>query len=248
MPHPSIRPWAGALAALGLLLASQRALALTATAQQPLPGMQREAAPLQGIVVHESTGQPIESATVTVLGTDIETQTGRYGDFAFPDLHFGLMSVRVTAPGHPSVTQAVDVTDDGIVFLQFRLPSVSAVLSELLVGVSRDEPMASLLTAADLLAIEVPSARVRSGNVGKTDYAIRLRESATSFTQSVEPLVYVDGVMISGLGQAFEALSQISASDVEDIKVLRGPAAAFLYPMAANGVVLVKTRSGRHGR
>ena len=245
MPHPLIRPWAGTLAALGLLLASQHALALTAAAQQPLPGTQRETAPLQGIVVHESTGQPFESATVSVLGTDIKTQTGRYGDFAFPDVHFGLMSVRVTARGHPSLVQEVDVTADGIVFLQFLLPSISAVLSELLVGVSRDEPMASPLTAADLLSIKVPSARVRSGNVGKTDYAIRLRESGTSFTQSVEPLVFVDGVMISGLGGAFEALSQISASDVEDIKVLRGPTAAFLYPMAANGVVLVKTRWGR---
>ena len=39
-----------------------------------------------------------------------------------------------------------------------------------------------------------------------------------------------------------EALSQIPASQVLDIRVLRGPVAAFLYPLAANGVVLVTTR------
>ena len=45
-----------------------------------------------------------------------------------------------------------------------------------------------------------------------------------------------------------EALRQIPASDVEDIKVLKGPAAAFLYPLAANGVVAVTTRSAGRPR
>ena len=40
----------------------------------------------------------------------------------------------------------------------------------------------------------------------------------------------------------FDVLSQIPASDVEDIEVLRGPTAAFLYPFAANGVVEVRTK------
>ncbi len=40
-----------------------------------------------------------------------------------------------------------------------------------------------------------------------------------------------------------EALSQIPASNVEKIEVLRGPAAAVRYPLAANGVVLVTTQS-----
>ena len=246
MPHPSIRPWAGALVALGLLLASQHALALTAAAQQPLPGAGTPPI-LQGVVVHESTGQPIESATVSLVGTDIETQTGTYGGFAFPDVQPGLVLVHVTAPGHPSLVQEVEVKRDGIVFVRFDLPSIAAVLSELVVGVPRDEPKGGPLNAAHLLAIKVPDARVLSGVVGQTDYLFRLRAPVTSFTQSLVPLVVIDGVMISP-GHAFEALSQIPASHVEDIEVLRGPTAAFRYPLAANGVVLVTTRSGRHDR
>ena len=129
MSHPSIRPWAGALASLGLLLVSQHALPLGAAAQQPVPGARTEAL-LQGVVVRESTGQAVESATVSLVGTGVETQTGRYGDFAFYDVQLGIMSVRVTAPGHPSGTQQVEISDDRIVFVQFRLPSVSAELSE----------------------------------------------------------------------------------------------------------------------
>ena len=248
MSHASIRPRTGTLAALGLLLVLQYTLPLGTAAQQPEPGAPTDAR-LQGIVVFESTGQAIESATVSLVGTDNETQTGRYGGFMFPDVELGMFSVRVTAPGHPTMVQEVEIKGDGIVFLQFRLPSIAAVLSELLVGVEREEPMAGPVTAADLLVIEVPSARVVTGNVGRTSYRLQLRASATSITGDTQPLVFVDDVLISGLGRALEALSQIPASDVEKIEVLRGPAAAIRYPLAANGVVLVTTtRSGASRR
>ena len=87
-----------------------------------------------------------------------------------------------------------------------------------------------------------------SGQIGRTTYSIQLRTTAASLTQSGEPLILIDGVMISRLGQAMEALSQISASDVESIEVLMGPSATVRYPMAANGVVLVRTRAGRPPR
>ena len=254
MSYPSIRPWAGALAALVVLFVTQQALPLAAATQQPLPGAGTQPV-LQGVVVDESNGQPIESATVSLVGTDIETQTGRYGGFAFPDVRPGLVSVHVTAPGHPSVVQEVEVKRDGIVFVRFDLPSIAAVLAELL---GDDEPMAGVLTAADLVAIEVPSARlIPRGIIGNTNDAIRFRAPVTSSTQSLgggdraeagfeaEPLVFIDGVRI-GLGWAFEALSQIPASYVEDIEVLRGLAATLRYPMAEDGVVVVvvKTRLG----
>ena len=156
-----------------------------------------------------------------------------------------MTSLRVTAPGYISVVQEVEVKGDAIVFVQFRLPSVSAVLSELLVGVQGDEPTGTALTAADLLAMEVPSARVTSGAIGRTDYAFRLRAAASSLTLRGEPIILLDGVMISQAGEtALDALSQIPASEVLEIEVLRGAAASARYPLAANGVVLVKTRGG----
>jgi hypothetical protein len=242
MSHLSIRPWAGALPALAVFLVTQHALPLSVAAQQPPP--EAETQPLlQGVVVHETTGQPVESATVSLIGTDVETQTGRFGDFAFPDVQLGAMAVRVTAPGHPSVTQDVNITGDGIVFLQFRLPSVAAVLSELLVGVPRERSIiAEPETAADLLGNKVPGFMLtNNGIVGRDDDILNLR-GARSFGLDMQPHVFIDGVMVSGGETAFEALRQIPASDVLGIEVLRGPAAAFRYPLAANGVVLVTTR------
>ena len=156
------------------------------------------------------------------------------------------MSIRATAPGHPSVTQEVEVKRDRIVFLQFRLPSVAAVLAELVVVVSGDRSRISdPRTAEDLLMLQIPSARGwRSGNIGKNDFVINLRGTG-SLTQSAEPLVLIDGALVSKGESTLDALAQIPASDVLNIQVLRGPAAAFLYLLAANGVILVTTRSGR---
>ena len=248
MSHTSIRPCAGALAILGLLLVTQQTLPLAAAAQQPLPGARTEVL-LGGVVVDESTGQPVAAATVLLVGTDIEAETGTYGGFAFTDAPLGTVSVRVTAPGHPSVVQEVDVRSDRIVFLQVIVPSFAALLSELLVSVRGNESVArrvaeaAQFTAADLLALKVPSTRSITGDIGKNDKQIRLRGYGYgSFSQDLQPLVIIDGVRVSGTETAFDVLDQISASDVEQIEVLRGPTAAFLYPFAANGVVEVTTK------
>jgi hypothetical protein len=242
----------GALAALGLFVVGQHALPLTAAAQQPGA---RNLAPLQGVVVDELTFQPVQEATVSLVDEDLQTQTGRFGGFVFPDTPLGLMWIRVTAPGHPSVMQRVEVKQDRIVFVRFMLPSVTAVLTELLVNVPGNQSTAELasqvgrLTAADMLAFKVPSTRVTDGDPGNASYAVRLRASGTSFQLNTEALIVIDGVMISGhQGRAMEALRQIPASEVADLKVLRGPAAAFLYPFAANGVVVVTTRGRSGGR
>lgn len=242
MSHPSIRPRAGALPALVVFLVTQHASTLAAAGQQPLPGAETQPI-LQGVVVHELTGQPIESATVSLVGRNVETQTGRYGDFAFRDVRPGLVSVRVTSPEHPSVVEEVEVKGDAIVFIRFVLPSVSAVLDELLVGVPRNRlGIEAPQTAADLVANKVPRfLRTNSGIVGRNDGVVNLR-GATSFSAGVQPHVYIDGVMVSEGKTALEVLSQIPASQVLDVQVLRGPVAAFLYPLAANGVVLVTTR------
>ncbi len=242
MSHAAIRPWPRVLSVLSVLLVSQHAQPEGLASQQTLLGTQTDD-PLQGIVVYQSTGLPVESATVSVVGTDMQALTGPYGAFSFPDAPIGSVTVRVTASGHPALWEEVEVENGSIVFVQFILPSISAVLSELIVGVSGVERESSSLTAADLLAIEVPAARVSSSHVGRTDFDIQLRGPSTSFTAN-EPMVMIDGVMISRLGRALEALSQIPASNVESIQVLRGPAAMVRYPMAANGVVLVVTRAG----
>jgi len=203
-----------------------------------------EQAKLQGVVVHESTFEPIEGAVVSVVGTDFETRTGSLGQFAIPDVPTGTAWVRVVVEGLPSVREQVEIKEDGIVFLQFRLADdVTALLDEILVDVRRpdDRPGSDSQSALDLLANKIPGvARHASGDIGDYDSALRLR-GFTSLTQDGEPLIVIDNVAARN-GTASEVLSRIPASDVASIQVLKGPTAAFRYPFAANGVIQITTR------
>jgi hypothetical protein len=199
---------------------------------------------LEGVVVDALTGQPVESATVTLLGAGSGLTTAREGTFAF-DVTQGPVILHVTAPGRSSVLVDLEVGDapDPI---RIALSSFAVTLSELLVQTRAEprRPRDDARTAADLLAEEVPRARVNAAQVGDIDFSLNLR-LATSFTGPTAPTVVVDGVVLSRGAEAFEVLARIPAVDVEDVEVLRGPSAAFLYPYAANGVIVVKTRRGQ---
>ena len=236
----SYRAWLALLVAGGLSMG----MASRAVAQVPADASR---APLQGVVVDEATYQPVDSATVTLRGTDLSMSTGRWGSFTFPDAPMGRFSLHVSAPGHPSVVQEVEVREGRVVFVQIVLPSVAAVLSELVVPVAPRGTSVVARSAADLLALEVPRTRVSSGVVGSSDYQITLRATG-SFQGSLAPIILVDGVVMSQDEGAFDALERIPASDVEHIEILKGPAAAFLYPYAANGVINVVTKRGRQNR
>ena len=240
----SVRAPLVAAVALGLCFAAPSG----ATAQVRPDPLALSQAPLQGVVVDEATHQPVDSAVVKILGTDVTMSTSRWGSFAFPDVPPGQLALQVSAPGHPSIVQDVEIREGRVVFVQIVLPSVAAVLHELLVsGTPRAGTSEVARTAADLLAVQVPRARVNKGVVGKSDYQVRLRPGST-FQGIAAPMVLVDGVVISNDDGAYDALERIPASDVEEIQVLRGPAAAFLYPYAANGVINVVTKRGTSDR
>jgi len=79
-----------------------------------------------------------------------------------------------------------------------------------------------------------------SNQPGNDDPEIRIRGMGT-LNAGQEPLVIVDGVESS--------LTQIPASDIESVSVLKDAASAAIYGVrAANGVVLVTTKRGKGGK
>ena len=199
----------------------------------------QQEARLQGIVVDEATRQPVGSATVTLVGEDLAVEVGWRGTFAFPDAPMGLVSVRVDASGRPSLTQEVEVLPETVVYLEFVVPEISAFLSEFLVQ-GRREFEGRIESAADLVARQVPGGLGGDYDLGFGNPPVKLRGSNTLDSAS-EPLIFLDGIKLEGMGRALETLSQIPASDVANVRVLRGPTAAFLYPFASHGVILVET-------
>jgi len=87
-------------------------------------------------------------------------------------------------------------------------------------------------------------------------YNIRVR-GVTSINASNEPLFVVDGVpIISGNfaqegtgGQGTNALADINPADIESMEVLKDASTTAIYgSRAANGVVLITTKSGKAGK
>jgi hypothetical protein len=198
---------------------------------------------LQGVVLDETSLRPVPGAVVGLLGTDLETVTDENGLFTFENPPAGLVSVRVVTPERVSVVQNFELDPGtGVAYVQFALPPIEVMVAQLL------HPAPQLpetnLTAADLVAREVPALGATTGSLGFDARGVHLR-GVNSLQLSSEPMLFLNGVRITGV-TLIDALSQIPAEDVEDIEILRGPAAAFLYPYAANGVIHVKTRQGEN--
>ncbi|MFO7883164.1 MAG: SusC/RagA family TonB-linked outer membrane protein, partial [Kosmotogaceae bacterium] len=97
-----------------------------------------------------------------------------------------------------------------------------------------------------------------SGNMGGSSNM--LIRGATSLTGSSQPLIIVDGVPIDnsnfntaatqtgGGGYDYgNMLNDINPDEIENISVLKGSAAALYGSRAANGVLLIETKSGKMG-
>jgi TonB-dependent starch-binding outer membrane protein SusC len=79
--------------------------------------------------------------------------------------------------------------------------------------------------------------------------SVRIR-GTNSINGSSEPLYIVDGIQISNGGGVNDVspLSSINPNDIETIEVLKDASAAAVYgSRAANGVVLITTKSGKSG-
>lgn len=127
----------------------------------------------------------------------------------------------------------------------------------------------SSLKSADLLKTNPVSVnqglqgKLAGVNVAQSDGApgagvsIQIR-GANSFTTSTEPLYIVDGIPFLtgnapetdyGTKQTNNPLSSIAPQDIESIEVLKDASATAIYgSRAANGVVIITTKSGRKGK
>ena len=96
---------------------------------------------------------------------------------------------------------------------------------------------------SDLLQGKMSGVTVQSfaNHPGKGDPQIRIR-GIRSFNDN-NPMVVIDGVKSS-----ISTLSKIPSEDIKDISILKDAASASIYGVrAANGVILVETKSGQTG-
>lgn len=222
---------------------------------------------IQGTVLN-SQGGPVQGVSVTLKGTNIGTTTNAEGRFS---INAPSKSVLVfSSIGFATQEVAIDgQTDVSIKLVEDRRAFDAVVVTAL--GIRRDKKSLTYAVTQvggeDLTkAREVNLGNALSGRVaglnatstatgpsGSSRVVIRGNGSLNGENQ---PLYVVNGIPINNANQGTpgtfggidrgDGLLSINPDDIESMSVLKGGTAAALYgSRAANGVILITTKSGK---
>ena len=206
-------------------------------------------------VVTDASGEPQIGVSVFVEGTTLGVSTGIDGDYTIniPD-----------AKGKTLVFSMIGLATKQVVIgnsttINVTLEADANFLDETVVigyaTVKRRDLMGSVTSVGSDAITAVPVATVGEALTGKmagvqvtttegdpdADIKIRVRGTG-SITQDSSPLYIVDGFPV-------ESISDIAASDIQSIDVLKDAFSTAIYgSRGANGVVLVTTKSGASGK
>lgn len=205
-------------------------------------------------VVKDETGAGIPGAGVKVKGSLTSVATDANGSFS------------ITVPSESSVlvityigyeSQEITVGSQKTITVQMK-PSSNALEEVAIVGfgTQRKVSLIGAQSTVDAKELKVPVASVtqslagriagvvgvqRSGEPGRSAADIWVRGISTFGGGSSSPLILVDGVARS--------ISNIDPEDIESFTVLKDASGTAVYGVrGANGVILVKTKTGKVGK
>jgi TonB-linked SusC/RagA family outer membrane protein len=238
-------------------------------AQQANPGT------ITGRVTDRAGTQPLPGVQIRVVGTTIGTIAGDDGSFRIVGVPAGTAQLRAIRIGYTATTVPVTVTAGGTATANFALEAAVASLDAVTVTATGEtqRKRENGTNVSTIQADSIPAGAVQnlsqvlngraagvtvlqSGGTTGTGARIRIR-GANSVSLSNEPLLIVDGVRLNNNansssigvgGQTPSRLNDINPEDIENIEILKGPAASALYgTAAANGVVQITTKRGAAG-
>ena len=226
---------------------------------------------VNGTVVSEDGNEPVIGATVQVVGaSNVGTVTDVDGQFTItcPEgknvlriSYLGMQPIEVIARKNLRVVLRDDSNDlDEVIVTGYgnvKKSSFTGAAATINTEALSDVPTVSL---EDKLAGGVPGVSISttSGAPGAVS-SIRIRGMG-SINAGNDPLIVIDGVpMVSGdinpVGAGgyndagTNSLSTLNSNDIESMTVIKDAAAASLYgSRAANGVIVITTKSGKKGK
>lgn len=220
--------------------------------------------------VFDKNGEPLVGVNVTVDGTatgtitnidgqfTLQTKEGSKATFSYigysPKTIVLFSGIKVVLEEDTQTIEEVVVTAMGIQRKAKSLTYATQQVGGNELTRSKETNMINSLQGKTAGLVITPNA---SGAGGSSKLLIRGNKSAQGNNQ---PLIVIDGMPMSNysssqLSDGFggrdggDALSNINPDDIASINVLKGASAAALYgSVAANGVVLITTKSGREGK
>lgn len=221
--------------------------------------------PISGTVVDE-TGEPVIGASVLAKGTATGTVTDNNGKFSFSVpasatilvvKYIGYVDAEVAAKADVQVVLTPDTRAlEEVVITALGISKGQKALSYAASSVNNEElTRTGQRSALNALQGKIPGVSITS-NSGAPGASSRIvLRGYSSITGDNEPLFVVDGIPVSNNASQFTTLynpvdfgnsvNDINPNDIENVTILKGAAASALYgSRAANGVILITTKSG----
>ena len=244
---------------LGKVLLLILAGMLTAAA---LPGQGRK---IQGIVTDSITREAIPGVNILVKGTGQGTTTDQDGKFevlipagkevlVFSFIGMEKREIVVSNTSFLQVRLKTGIAMDEVIVTALGISRSTKSLGYSATNLKSDEISSSReLNLINSLAGKVAGLEIRSSSGGVGSSSRILIRGISSLSSDNQPLFVIDGVPVnntlrSGSGDIDwgNGISDINPEDISEMTVLKGAGAAALYgSQAANGVIVIKTKSGR---
>ena len=220
-----------------------------------------------GTVTSEEDGLPVVGASILVKGTSVGTVTDLDGKFTLENIPSSAKTLMISYIGMKTVEVEIKPT------VNVNLKPDTEVLDEVVVtamGISRSEKTlgysattvksdeivtARTTNVANALSGKVAGLQVSSTSSDPGSVSNIVIRGFSSINGDNQPLYVVDGIplqnsMVSGSGKnvATGGIGNVASEDIESMTVLKGAAATALYgSRAANGVILITTKTGKKG-
>jgi TonB-linked SusC/RagA family outer membrane protein len=254
----------------------RQALAAAFALAAATPAFGQVTGTITGRVTERDTRRPLASVQVRVIGTSRGAVTDDSGSYRIVNVPVGPTQIAAQRLGFGPQARVVAITAAGVTVADFAMaPAVTALDAVTITATGQTERRrengaptamidsgalnkAVISTFADALSSRVPGVVVQT-SAGETGAGSRIRiRGSNSISLSNDPLLIVDGIRVDNSsessaqgtgGQLPSRFNDLNPEEIEDIEIIKGPAAAALYgTAAANGVIQITTKKGRAGR
>lgn len=215
---------------------------------------------ISGVVTSASDKQPIIGASVVVQGTNRGVATDIDGNYSIEVQDNDVLNFSYVGMDSQSIKVGNKTT------LNVEMKENAKVLSEVVVtAMGQTQEKKKLNFAVQSLDADQVTAgnsanfvnslqgkvaglqvAMNGGSPNSSSQMVIRAISSVNSSMSNEPLIIIDGMAIRG---GASSLADINPNDIESMSVLKGAAASALYGQdAANGVIMITTKSGVDGK
>lgn len=206
---------------------------------------------IKGTVLNESS-EPLPGVSVSLKGSQTGTATdkdGRYdldvntsGTLVFSFIGYKTQEISINGRSIINVTLVEDEKIlEEVVVVGYGTQKKSSLTGAVSSVSSKDLTALPVINANQAIQGRVAGVSIVNNSSPGSDPVVRVR-GVGSISLNPNPLYVIDGVPAGGL-------NNLAPSDIESVEVLKDASAAAIYgSRAANGVILITTKSGASGK